>query len=223
MLQNNNDEEYQIDVDIILSSTSSSSPIHKYRCLENGKPMSYGKFLSLLSEPLTNKKADSFKRIFIDALRNYPSTAFFWECISITSSELNTKPIEFVLVDSKELASIVVDIKPFNEKFSKIDKHQQVISFMNLGGDTSLISPSPITMINNKPGQQYAHLANFVRNASRLQVDLLLRKCGQELLRLLQESPSAVKYMSTSGLGVSYLHVRIDNTPKYYQYLPYKQ
>lgn len=30
-------------------------------------------------------------------------------------------------------------------------------------------------------------------------------------------------WVSTSGLGVSWLHVRLDSRPKYYTYAPYKQ
>ena len=213
---------YQIEIEILPSLNKKL--IYKYRCLDRSIPMTYGKFLDLLSDISTSKGAQ-FRHIFIETIKNFPSIAFFFECISITSSEVNSKPIEFILMESNELAAITVDGIPFHNKFEHLDNNQLVISFNNLGGDSTLIVPCPIYINTDSksPDQSYAHFAHFIRKGGRIQIDKLLVKIGEELKRILRESPNTKKYLSTSGLGVSYLHVRIDNVPKYYQYAPYKK
>ena len=217
-------EGFQIKVDII---TEESSPriTYKYSCLEKERVMSYGRFLDVISEPLTSTTGNQFRRLFIDTIRNFPSEAFFFESTPITQSELNTKPMEFVIIESKELATIIVDPQPFKEKFRNLNRNQQITSFNNLGGDSLLIVPVPI-LINtntNLPDRLYAHLANFIRGGTRVQIDLLLLKCGEEMKNVLRNAnPNEKKWWSTSGLGVSYLHMRIDSVPKYYNYKPYK-
>jgi hypothetical protein len=210
-------EGYQLDVEILPSSSAAARLTYKYRCLDKGQPITYGKFLSLISD--NDQSGTQFRRIFIDTIKAFPGQAFFFECTPITPAELDNKPFEFVLLESKELAAITTDITPFKEKFLHLDRNQQVTSFKNLGGDSLLVVPCPIL----KPLEMYAHIASFLRNSSRLQIDKVLIKCGEELKRVLLEgSPNAKRYLSTSGLGVSYLHIRIDSAPKYYQYAPYK-
>lgn len=216
---------YQLDVEI-LPSSSSSRLTYRYRCTQNGHPLTYGQFLTLLSEPLSSVSGNQFRRIFIDTIRNFPADAFFFECTPITALEVDNKPFEFVILESKELATITIDVAPFKEKFSHLDKNQQVTSFKNLGGDSLLVVPCPIYINSDtkKPDQLYAHIASFVRKSSRIQIDNVLIKCGEELKKVLSErSPNEKIYFSTSGLGVSYLHLRIDNLPKYYQYSAYKK
>ena len=42
------------------------------------------------------------------------------------------------------------------------------------------------------------------------------------MLDRLHRSPEETTWLSTSGLGVYWLHVRLDSYPKYYTYRPYK-
>ena len=69
--------------------------------------------------------------------------------------------------------------------------------------------------------EAYTHLAVFCRNAPATQVDGLWKLLASEFLVRLESTEAAV-WLSTSGLGVSWLHFRLDNSPKYYQYSPYK-
>ena len=65
-----------------------------------------------------------------------------------------------------------------------------------------------------------AHIASFVRGASRDQVHALFEEVGVAVEERLQEvSPL---WVSTSGMGVFWVHVRLDTRPKYYTYVPYK-
>ncbi|HEU5075095.1 MAG TPA: hypothetical protein VFU02_12985, partial [Polyangiaceae bacterium] len=66
----------------------------------------------------------------------------------------------------------------------------------------------------------YTHLAAFLRHAPPEQCEVLLREVGFAARECLRNEPF---WLSTSGLGVAWLHVRIDSRPKYYQYTPYRR
>ena len=65
----------------------------------------------------------------------------------------------------------------------------------------------------------YGHLAAFVREAPQAQRHTLWQVVGAALDERIGVRPT---WLSTSGLGVSWLHVRLDSRPKYYQYEPYR-
>ena len=64
----------------------------------------------------------------------------------------------------------------------------------------------------------YAHLAAFVRGAPASQVHQLWQCVASTARRALSTRPL---WISTAGAGVAWLHVRIENTPKYYSYRSY--
>ena len=85
-----------------------------------------------------------------------------------------------------------------------------------------LIAPSAAAGTTNLDA--YAHLANFVRQAPSAQVAQLLQTVGASMIeRLEQVDKGTAVYLSTSGLGVYWLHVRLDSRPKYYTFRQYKQ
>jgi hypothetical protein len=84
-------------------------------------------------------------------------------------------------------------------------------TFKNLGGDTILIAPSPTG--------SYPHFAAFLRTAPAGQVDELFRAIGNAVADWEGAGPP---WVSTAGMGVPWLHVRIDTRPKYYRHAPYR-
>ena len=118
---------------------------------------------------------------------------------------------EFALVDAPVLARLRPDPGPFRDRFRGDD----VVTFRNLGGDAFLIAPSP-----GDAGTDYAHLAAFLRTAPDAARRALWRCVGRSVLRSLTAVPL---WVSTSGAGVAWLHVRLDARPKYYQHRPYRQ
>jgi hypothetical protein len=90
-----------------------------------------------------------------------------------------------------------------------------VVSFPNLGGDAQLVVPCPIAEKN-----VYTQIGSFVRNAPKQQLTHFWKRTGSEMLSAITEKP---RWLSTSGLGVYWLHVRIDSVPKYYQTDAYKR
>jgi hypothetical protein len=88
------------------------------------------------------------------------------------------------------------------------------VTFRNLGGDAMLIAPSPGDSLRG-----YAHLASFLHEAPDSQVHAIWQSVGQMVSKSLSDKPI---WLSTSGLGVAWLHIRLDSSPKYYQHQPYK-
>lgn len=177
----------------------------KYKILENDEPISFKKWIQLI------KESSEFILFFNELLQTSEYEAFFWEVKPVTKSSIEDE-FEFVLVGSKFLAKIEADDSYFKKYFEKGEK---VVSFPNLGGDAQLIVPTQLG-----EASWYSHIAKFVRNAPQEQILKLWQRVGQEYEKLIGEKP---KWLSTSGLGVYWLHVRIDSRPKYYHCPFYKK
>lgn len=91
-----------------------------------------------------------------------------------------------------------------------------MVDFPNLGKNAHLIVPTPHAKVD-----YYKHLAIFVRQAPPQQVEQFFKDIG----RLTLEHLSVDKYLwlNTAGMGIIWLHVRLDSRPKYYKTRVYKQ
>ena len=137
--------------------------------------------------------------------------AFFWENKPVTEDNLDDT-YECTLVKSSSLARVSPDSQTFQSYFSEMS---DVVSFPNLGGDAQLVVPCPITEKSS-----YTQIGSFVRNAPEHQIINFWERTGSEMLSAITKQP---RWLSTSGLGVYWLHVRIDSVPKYYQTDEYKR
>lgn len=150
-----------------------------------------------------------FRSLFSSLLSDAPFTAFRWETPSVTTATM-FKPFEFVLLDSPGLARRP-DPEPFSEHFDQAEANIAV--FPNVGGDAILIVPSPVA----EP-PVYGHLAAFVRLAPESQRHALWKAVGKAMALRVGFKPV---WLNTAGAGVSWLHVRLDDRPKYYRFKPY--
>ena len=153
----------------------------------------------------------AFREWFNALLADAPFSAFRWETPGVTSATAS-RPFEFVLLDEPSLARRP-DAQAFAEHFRK-KPNATVIDFANLGGDAVMVVPCPVAAHT-----AYGHLAAFVRAAPAEQRDALWRAVGEALTRRLGTKPV---WLSTAGAGVSWLHVRLDDRPKYYGHGPYR-
>lgn len=154
---------------------------------------------------------ESFCKYFIRVLAELPWRAFFWEMPPLYRHTLD-HPVEFVLVNSPALSRAAPDPSAFQAYFNS--QADSVVSFMNLGGDARLLAPVPLGADEN-----YTHLAGFVRYAPAQQQVAIFQRLGRLIKQHLGTPPL---WVSTSGLGVHWLHIRLDKQPKYYQYAPYR-
>jgi len=153
-----------------------------------------------------------FRSMFNDLLADVPFSAFRWETPPITIASV-IRPFEFVLLDSPRLARHP-DPEAFAEHFSR-SSETGVVEFSNLGGDAIMIVPC----LKTTPSA-YGHLAAFVREAPEPQRQALWQLVGEAMARRVGAKPV---WLNTAGAGVSWLHVRLDNRPKYYGFGPYRQ
>jgi len=154
-----------------------------------------------------------FRTFFNGLLADAPYNAFRWETPPITADSAD-RPFEFVLLDSPELAA-EPDPYAFAEHFQDGVRQNAVLSFPNLSHDAILVVPRCLA-----PESAYGHLAAFVRDAPELQKHLLWKVIGELMVRQLGPKPI---WLSTAGAGVPWLHVRLDQKPKYYCHAPYRQ
>ena len=151
-----------------------------------------------------------FRGLFNAALAESPFVAFRWETPGVTASSA-ARPFEFVLLDAPGLARRP-DRWAFAEHFRDAER---VVTFPNLGGDAVLVVPCPVA-----GDSAYGHLAAFVREAPEHQRDDLWRAVGEAVEGRLGVKPV---WVSTAGAGVAWLHVRLDDRPKYYAHARYAE
>jgi hypothetical protein len=232
---NNSEEINLITYEII----NINSNIKKIILLENNERISYNRFIDLIintsSNGFTDKNnvGDILLLHIIGILKDMPFNAYFFECIPISHNTKLSTLFEFVLINSNELSTKRYDDTVFKSHFHDWDHHSngaKLISvFDNLGRDALLISPCPPPLIESSSSliqlnrQDYTHLAAFIKRGDSRQIKLLFKESVYHLNQMLNSMPkSKILWLSTNGLGVSWLHIRIDEIPKYYTYEEYK-
>ena len=154
---------------------------------------------------------ESFRAFWSASIRAVAFYSYCWECPPVTSLNLG-RAFECVFVSSPQLAGMPPDPSPFTEYFRP---DCSVVAFDSLGKDALLVAPCP-----GMQGENFAHLAHFAATASEERASAFWRAVGEALEKRLGASPT---WLSTAGLGVSWLHVRLDTRPKYYRHAPYRQ
>ena len=151
----------------------------------------------------------AFVAEWVAGLAEVPFEAYCLETPPLRKQVLN-EPFECVLVESPLLARIEADPLPFQEHFRASGGS---VAFPSLGKDALLVAPCPMN-----DSTCYAHLAAFLRSASQEEACQLWKTVALGLDDRLGE---ALVWLSTAGLGVSWLHVRLDSRPKYYRHRAY--
>lgn len=171
----------------------------------DSRPATYADILSAWQDDA------SFRSFFNSLLADCPYSAFRWETPPVTHATL-ARPFEFVLLDSPSLARRA-DPNAFASHFT--DTETGVVTFPNLSGDALMVVPCPV----EKPAV-YGHLAAFVRHAPERQRHALWQAVGTAMTQRVGRRPV---WLNTAGAGVAWLHVRLDDRPKYYGYEAYRQ
>jgi hypothetical protein len=179
----------------------------RYRVHSNGSPVSHGEALDLL------RNDGGFRSYLTELLNQSAYTAFRWETPHIQTTT-RSRDFEFVLLDNPSFTNRQTDAGTYRSYFAAKHDENGIVTFANLSGDAMLIVPSPRTSED-----AYGHFASFLRKAPVSQIDALWQKIGDVVLGMVSDRPL---WLSTAGGGVAWLHVRIDSTPKYYGYSPYR-
>lgn len=178
----------------------------KYTVAWDRSPVPLRDALGLLADDV------GFRAGLIATLRAAPFAGYFWECPP-TRAHSADRAFEFVLTDAPALLRVTPERSVLAEHFGKANA-DGIATFRNLGGDATLVVPTP-----RASDEAYTHLAAFVRKAPDVQVHALFQSVGRAARANLSDAP---QWLSTAGMGVYWLHVRIDARPKYYRHAPYK-
>ena len=154
---------------------------------------------------------NEFREFYNNILVENEYKGYHWENIPITKTDQG-EDYEFVLIKNERLEQLNPEKETFKEYFNGKDK---IVCFPNIRGDAMLIVPTPMSEAKN-----YTHIGRFVRNGPEDQIDELWKVMGEAYKESIGEER---KWLSTAGLGVYWLHIRIDTKPKYYRYGPYRK
>lgn len=191
----------------------------------NGRKLSFEEVMTMMA---------SGNEALINAMINVLTSfaAVYWECIPVTASKFESTEFEFVVIRAAGLARRKVDVGPYIEKFQELGGPMKVIAFESLSKDATLVVPCPVSLRMERFPQFYSHLASFLKRwkedpedaMHRNQVTLLWKTVGSSMLNRIAEETRSNRplWLSTSGHGVAWLHVRIDEFPKYYEFPFYR-
>ncbi len=182
--------------------------LRRIRILRDGRRASYGEVLEAW------RSDAAFREFFAGLLAGAPYDAYLWETPPVAEASLG-RGFEFVLADSPALAAMTPDPHSFAAHFQAAGGDAEVAVFANLGGDARLVAPTP----RAAPGV-YAHLAGFACGAPNAQQHAFWQALGAQVMERLSDRPL---WLSTNGLGVAWLHARLDSRPKYITYRPYRR
>src|SRR5262249_40112366 len=141
-----------------------------------------------------------------------PFAAVFWETPPRLPGD-SALPFECMVLDAPSLGRMRPDRTSFAGQFGA--DGPDVAAFMNLGGDAELLAPR-----QKDPDVDYTHLAGFLRTAPAEHIRAFWSATGEAADRWSRRGRPF--WISTSGLGVGWLHVRLDTRPKYYTHAPYR-
>lgn len=191
--------EFEIDI------KEQNENIVRYKLKKNQKYLSFSNVFDLWQT-----KAD-FVQFYINELIKLNFQAFCWEHPALTKQFLE-KDYECILQRSKPLENLPVNENAFN---SFLHKNEQVVDFMNLGKNARLVVPTKKT-----DKEIYNHLGKFIRAAEKEQITEVFKKVGATIIEEIEQQK--LIWLNTAGLGVIWLHVRMDTRPKYYKTKEYK-
>jgi hypothetical protein len=175
----------------------------RLRFYASNKCLTYAEFLRALEEDA------SFRKLIQEEMRAAPFVAFRWETPPLTATNID-QPFECLLHDSPGL-----DVRPDPTDFQTyFQPGVEVVTFENLGADALLVVPCPISKSAN-----YSHIGAFHHSAPHSQQHVFWIAVAHALLARIGSQPL---WLSTAGGGVDWLHMRLDERPKYYRHLPWR-
>lgn len=179
--------------------------VQRVTVLSNDVELSFGEALRLLEQDA------SFRQYLTRLLAGSNNAAFRWETPPVSVSNLD-RPFEFVLTNDPHLET-QPDPMAFASYFTGPNAEAAALTIPNLGRTAMLVVPRQLG-----EAAIYTHFARFLRGAPSHQVHALWR-CVAATAQ--QRLSAKQQWISTAGGGVAWLHVRVENVPKYYSYRPY--
>lgn len=177
----------------------------RFRLKKDSQNLSFKEVFELWSSDL------EFVKFYKNELIKLNYKAFYWEHPAI-KKEFLEKKYECILQRARSLEHLPSNENAFSEYIHSMD---QVVDFMNLGKNARLVVPT------KKTNQEiYNHLGKFIRFAEDEQIIEVFKRTGVTILEEVEKTK--LIWLNTAGLGVIWLHIRMDTRPKYYKTKKYK-
>ena len=188
------------------TSLSTTGRAQKITLFQEDKLLSYREVIDLWIS------SREFRAFYNQTLADCPFEGICWETPPVTRNNID-RDFECMLINEPRFTRLQPDEASFSEHFDAYPD-ASVLTFPNLGHNAMLVVPTP-----EADPHTYTHLANFVRQAPESQRDELWMQVGLAMEDRLGYRPV---WLSTAGMGVFWLHIRLDDRPKYYRYHEYK-
>jgi len=207
-------------------------PFTRVRFYKGGIPLMWGEVLETWSGDTVANKSLDLKDVA--ALRSLTAQVFagcfwnsqevFWECRPVTQDTLMTTVFEFVGIIAAEMHKKPTDGNAFSDKFVNHMGTLDCLEFMTPSPppkETNLLAPS------RAPGTElrvYRSFGSFFKGAPKQQVNNMLELLGKHIPERMtvRGNRSLPLYVSTAGYDIAWVHLRLDNVPKYYRFKEYK-
>jgi len=169
-------------------------------------------------EIIENYTNDLFVDSFIEYLMEInPFNEYYIEFNPITFNQIESTIFEFVLIKTNNFASnadiLTFDINLLNTNSNKI------VWFSNPSNSALLITPCYNHFF---PINDYIHIGTFMRSKNKIQKSNLIKTMFKLYFNELINQINKKLWLSTHGKGVGWLHIRIDKSPCYITWNPYK-
>ncbi|MBD0403283.1 hypothetical protein [Flammeovirga sp. EKP202] len=155
-------------------------------------------------------------RLFVDfyseELLKIIGKAFFWEHPPLLQNNLD-RDYELVIRKTRSYDNKTINDLAFQEHFNTDEK---VAVFYNLGKNAKLIVP----VVEESDKEIYKHIGIFMDQGDSSQIRALFCEIGNQMFYELETGKQI--WLNTAGLGVLWLHIRLDTRPKYYKTKHYK-
>lgn len=178
----------------------------RLKIIQNEKPLSFQEVLHLWKSDTT------FIQFYTSTLQSKGFSAFYWEHPPLQKKDLDNE-YEVILQKSRGFDHRRINETAFKDYFQP---NQQVAVFDNLGNDALLVVPTKM-----QESETYKHFGSFLQNAQTEQIQSLFQEIGNAVFQELEKGKQI--WLNTAGLGVIWLHVRLDTRPKYYKTQRYKE
>ncbi|MEZ4316815.1 MAG: hypothetical protein R3F61_04915 [Myxococcota bacterium] len=142
-------------------------------------------------------------------LAELDTTGGFFECAPVRAATAD-RPWAAVLRPTRVFDRMRADPRAFAAHLRGPGPEIRV--FANLSGDCTLVCPTRSDAL---------HLLGFLRTAPTALSDDLWATTAREVLARIDRTKPL--WVSTHGTGVPWLHVRLDDTPKYYGHGPFRR
>lgn len=188
-----------------VSISHNEGNLQKFQISRSGTELTYKEVLDLWENDR------EFTDFYLNIFKKCGCSSYIWETPPISTDSVN-QVFEFVIMKTPKY-SATPDLHTFREYFDKKARDHGVVSFLNLGHDAMLVVPSPL-----REGANYSGLAEFYSNSPIDQQRALWKETAHQIKLKLSNQNT---WVSVAGGGIAWLHIRLDDRPKYYRYMPY--